>query len=38
MILGKLTGWSLREMLDLTWQELMDWLDEAAKLEREINA
>lgn len=38
LILGKLSGWPLKDMLDLTWIELVGWLDEAQKLEREIMA
>lgn len=38
LLLGKLTGWPLREMLGMTWQEILEWITDAAELEKEINA
>lgn len=38
LMLGKLTGWGLAELRSLAWADLLEWLDEAGKLEREINA
>lgn len=37
LILRKLTGWGLRELLGLTWRELLEWLDDAVAVEKELN-
>ena len=35
--MAKLSGWGLNELLDLTAEELQEWVKAAQKLEREIN-
>ena len=37
LILAKLSGWGLDELLDLEVTELRAWIKSAQKLEREIN-
>lgn len=37
MILAKLTGWGLGDMLELTLPELRAWLKSAEEVEKEIN-
>lgn len=36
LLLNRMTGWGLEELLALTWDELEGWLKEAAVLEREL--
>lgn len=38
LLLNRLTGWGLRELLALTWDEVERWLEEATALERELSA
>lgn len=34
--LGRLTGWGLQDLRSLTWDEGLDWLQDALELEAEI--
>ena len=38
LCLCRLTNWGLGDVLDLTWTELQDWLEDAIELEKQINA
>ena len=35
--LSRLTRWGLRTVRGMTWQEICEWLEEAAAFEREIH-